>query len=349
MRRDWSGFRFAAASVVVAAALLAGIFLALDLIPPKTVRMAAGAPGGAYHAIAERYRALFARDGLTLEIVETAGSVENAALIGSGAVDAALLQGGIATPDDAPVEALAAVFQEPFLLFEGAHASGAADPAAWAGRRVAIGAEGSGTRAAVLHALEALGLDVPETALRPLGGGAAADALLAQEVDVAVFVAPIDAPYLAPLLASEAVRLAGIRDVEALERRLPYVRRVALPAASLDYAARRPPQPIVMPAAVATLAARADLHPALVDRFVHAARRVHGGADLLTPEGAFPRVAGLSLPLNAQAEALLLEGPPPFDGLAALLGDRADQPAGDPDRAARGAGPAPAADAARHL
>jgi len=41
----------------------AGVLLALVLMdpaPPKTIRFAAGSPGGAYHAFAERYQRLLA-------------------------------------------------------------------------------------------------------------------------------------------------------------------------------------------------------------------------------------------------------------------------------------------------
>ena len=53
--------------VVVA---LAGVLLALVLMdpaPPKNIRFAAGSPGGAYHAFAERYQRLLAEEGVEVE------------------------------------------------------------------------------------------------------------------------------------------------------------------------------------------------------------------------------------------------------------------------------------------
>jgi len=43
--------------------------------------MAGGAPGGVYHAMARRYRARLAPEGIAVEIVSTLGAVENLALL----------------------------------------------------------------------------------------------------------------------------------------------------------------------------------------------------------------------------------------------------------------------------
>src|SRR5512144_2573128 len=68
--------------------------------PPEAVRIAAGAQEGAYYAFAQKYARLLARDGITLEVVSTAGSAENLDLLKSGAVSLALVQGGSAADAD---------------------------------------------------------------------------------------------------------------------------------------------------------------------------------------------------------------------------------------------------------
>jgi TRAP-type uncharacterized transport system substrate-binding protein len=306
------------AGILLSIAAVIGLFYALDLLPPKQIRMAAGSPGSAYHAIASRYRALLARDGITLEIVESAGSVENAALLvdETNPVDVALLQGGIEpeSGDDAPqIEALASVFIEPVFIFQRPEMGRTADPTDWQGRRVAIGPEGSGTRAAMLRTLRELETPLPPDTLVPLGGQAAADAVLAGEIDAAVFIAPVTAPYLRPLLGSTDVRLAEIRDVDALERRLAFVEVVEVPRGGFDYANQVPAEPVKLPALVARLAAQPDLHPALVDRLVRAAQRIHAEQDILTSEGRFPTARHATLPMNPQAASLLESAPSALD------------------------------------
>ncbi|TVQ55839.1 MAG: hypothetical protein EA355_08865 [Rhodobacteraceae bacterium] len=304
---------FGVTAILGAIGGFAAIFLALDLAPPSRVVFAAGAPGSAYHAIAERYRAILAEDGIETVILETAGSVENAATFSrpDTPADVALLQGGVFPPEDAPpVEALAAVFIEPALVFHRGALPDDAGPTDWSGLRVAAGPEGSGTRAAFLGFHHVLGARPPD-ALVPLGGHMAAEALLAGDVEVAAFVAPLDAGYLAPLLSAEDVRIAPIRDVEALSRRLGHVTLVDIPPSALDYAERRPAERIVLPALTAQLVARADLHPALIDRLIAAARRIHDAPSILSDTLRFPSTEGLGLPANPQAAALVEAGPSP--------------------------------------
>jgi TRAP-type uncharacterized transport system substrate-binding protein len=311
------------AQFYVLSAILVGFVLAsigalvwlLDLVPPRSLSMAAGRPGGGYHAIAERYRAILARDGIELTILDTAGSVENARLLAEGQADVALLQGGVSVPDETPVEALAAVFLEPFWIFHRVGVEAAADPVAWQALRVAAGEPGSGTMAAVLAAARALRVELTPDALLPLGGADAAEALLQGRADAAVFVAPVTAPYLEPLFASEEIEVAPIRDAEALARRLPFVRMVDIPPAALDYARRIPEERVPLVAMVAALVAREGLHPALVNRLVRAAERIHSGTDLVTVAPIFPSTEGLDMAVNDQASVALRDGPDAFERL----------------------------------
>jgi hypothetical protein len=130
---------------------------------------------------------------------------------------------------------------------------------------------------------------------------------------VALFVAPATAPYLQPLFASPDIDVVSIRDREALMRQLPFVQLTDVPRSGFDYAGERPPQEVGLIAMVGRLVARADLHPALVDRLVHAALEVHSGRDLITNEGQFPNVMGVDVAVNAQAANLLAaSGPSPL-------------------------------------
>lgn len=310
-RPDLSWLRVALLSLLAAAAFIAAAIWLLDLIPPKRLTLAAGRPGGAYFELAERYRAILARDGITVEILETAGSVANAEALARPAepADAAFVQGGVPVPEAAEVEALAAVFLEPLWVLHAGALPEAADMARWPELVIAAGEPGSGTRFVVERMARTLSLAVDPEALVPLGGAEAAAALLAGEVDVALFVAPVDAPYLQPLLADPEVAVSQIRDREAIARRLDFVELADIPPAAFDYAARLPPRRLELVAMTGRLVARSDLHPALVDRLVMAARRAHSPSDLISAEGRFPSVRGAAMPVNDQAAALLSRPP----------------------------------------
>ncbi|MGY6409755.1 MAG: TAXI family TRAP transporter solute-binding subunit [Alkalilacustris sp.] len=302
--------RYWITALLATAALTVGLFVALDLLPPRQITMAAGNPGTAYHALALEYRRVLAEDGITLEILETSGSVDNARALEAGA-HLALLQGGVAAP--AGTAPLAAVMLEPMFVL---HRAGleAGDPGTWEALRIAAGADGSGTRAAVRAVMAALGDPVADGDLLSLGTLEAAEALVAGRIDAAIFVAPVTAPYLVDLLPDPNLDLARLRDLAAIAARLDFVEVVEIPAAGIDYLRRLPPETVQLPAMVGRLVAAGDLHPALVDRLVAAARRIHARPDLVTPEGRFPSAEGLGSMLNPKAVQLLRDGPGPLDG-----------------------------------
>ena len=106
-----------AALLVLAAFVLAYQFI--KPAPPDRVVMATGGVDGAYHAFAKRYAERLAREGITLELRPTAGSVENVRLLRSGEVSLALVQGGVDDADSASTDllSLGSVYYEPLWLF----------------------------------------------------------------------------------------------------------------------------------------------------------------------------------------------------------------------------------------
>ncbi|MEM1316529.1 MAG: TAXI family TRAP transporter solute-binding subunit [Pseudomonadota bacterium] len=307
--------RIALGLAVILAALGAIVALGRDLPPPRTVSFAAGAEGGGYWRIAQRYRAALARDGIEVALIETAGSVENARLIAEGTADVGLLQGGVAAlqgEDVVATEALASIFLEPILLFARREARPPANPGRWRNLRIAAGGDGSGTRAAWRAFARAAGLAPSDNVISELGGEAAAEALLAGEVDVVFYVAPLEAPYLALLHQAEAAQALTLDLAPAISRRLDQSRLLTLPAGSVSLDPVIPARDAPILAMVARLAAADGLHPALVNRFVLAARRIHGGRSLISDEGDFPSVEDASLPIGDQARQLIADGPSPL-------------------------------------
>jgi hypothetical protein len=66
-------------------------------------------------------------------------------------------------------------------------------------------------------------------------------------------------------------------------------------------------------AMVTRLVARDGLHPALVNRLVHAVLAVHGGAGAIPEDDLYPSAADLDIPANRYAAQLLEEGFSPLE------------------------------------
>ena len=185
--------------------------------PPKSITFAAGGVDGQYYALSEAYRDRLAAHGIEVEIIETAGTVENYALLMDGKADVALLQGGLAKPEmTGKVQSLGGMFAEPYWIFVRA----GSDVQSFGDLRdnqVAAGGAGSGTRALTLQVQGDWGgvWRDPE----PISGAAAAAALLSGTVDAAVFAASVEADYVEALLGDPRVRVVPIKRAEGLSMR----------------------------------------------------------------------------------------------------------------------------------
>lgn len=296
-----------AAVLVVAAFWFASRFV--EPAPPKTVTLATGGTAGAYHAFGKRYAEHLAKSGVKLELRSTAGSVENAKLIADPAsnVSVALLQGGIADAKTLPgVVSLGRLFLEPvWVFYRGSEVMDRLTQLK--GKRVAVGPEGSGTRAladALLKPNEVLGA----ATLLPLTSTAAVEALEKGEADAIFLVLAPEAPLVQALLRDPRFKLMGFSQAEAYSRLFPYLTKVTLPQGVVDLVRNIPEQDVPMLAASAALIARSDLHPALAGLLADGAQTLHAGGNLFYRAGEFPKAVDPEFPMSEDAERVYKSG-----------------------------------------
>ncbi|SOE80773.1 TRAP-type uncharacterized transport system, substrate-binding protein [Caballeronia arationis] len=273
----------------------AAIYLAVRLIqpaPPSTLTIAAGTKGSSFWNSAQKYKAILARNGVTLNVLETQGSLDNLRRLDDPKqkVDVGFVQGGVSTPGSTHdnLMSLGSVAYVPLAVFY--HGPVISRLSELKGKRLAISAEGSGTRALALTLLKANGIEPgDDTELLPLAGDEAAVALVNGDVD-AVFLTGDSAqpPTMGRLFRMPGVRFFDFSQADAYSRRFPYLNVIELPMGAFDFAKNLPPKPIHMVAPTAELVARDGLHPALSDLLIEAAREVHGRANLMQRANEFP-------------------------------------------------------------
>jgi TRAP transporter TAXI family solute receptor len=308
LRAHWPAVTIA----VTAIAILGAAVVLLRTMPPRTIVMATGPEGGAYHEIGRRYRELLARDGVTLRLRPTSGALENLALLRDprSGVGVALIQDGLAGEDEAgDLESLGTVFYEPFWLF---YRRGLPETALHGlrGRKVSVGPEGSGTRALSLELLKRNGVDLDALELLALSPQAATDKLLAGEIDVAMMLISSDAPLVRSLLADERVELASFPYADAYVALYPFLNKVVVPAGVGDLAKNRPPSDVTMFAPKASLIVRNDLHSALQFLLLNVATQIHSSPGIFRRAGQFPAAEAIEFPLSDVALQYYKSGRP---------------------------------------
>jgi uncharacterized protein len=292
-----------------------GFFVAYQFVepaPPSTLRIATGGASGAYAQFGARYRDLLAAEGIALEVVHTAGSVENLGLLENSAkaVDVAFVQGGTAkAAKGTGLTALGSLYFEPFWVFSRQDVA-VSDLRDLAGLRLAVGGEGSGTRAVALHLLEEVGIGPDQASLLPLGGGAAHRALNEGEVDALMTVASPLSKVVDGLLRDPGVTPMSFARGEALALRNRFLSSLRLPRGSIDLARDIPGDDLALVAPAATLVARADLHPALATLLLQVVERVHSSGGMFEEPDAFPSTRFVEFPVSDEARRFFSSGPP---------------------------------------
>ncbi|MFC9975433.1 TAXI family TRAP transporter solute-binding subunit [Spirillospora sp. NPDC127200] len=184
------------------------------------LRLATGPSGGPYGALGDRLAAELRRAGRPVEVVRTAASVANLALLTGGRADLGFALADSA--DDAvragrPVAALARVYLN-YVHLVVLEAAKVRAPADLAGLPVSIGAEGSGTAVTAERVLAAAAPRRPVRAVR-LGLDASIAALRAGRIAAFFWSGGVRTPALDALARATPVRLVPLgAQVAALRR-----------------------------------------------------------------------------------------------------------------------------------
>ena len=295
--------------VVSALIVLAG-WLLLDPAPPRTIRIATGTPGGFYDSLGKQYRSGLRQSGINVELVATAGSVENIRLLlEDNDIDVAFVQGGItrrAAQEDT-LRSLASLAVEPLWIF--APANKQLDSIETEqGVRIAAGERGSGTRDLAVRILSLLGRE-KTVQFVDVGGDAAADALLSGDVDFAVFVTSPHTPWIKRLLRSSAVKLVEARYTASLARVLPFTTEVLLPTRVLDFQRRIPKDDMKILGVATSLVVTPAAHPAIKQILLSKSQEMLDGQTVLGTLGQFPSQRLTYYPLDPEALRYFEYGP----------------------------------------
>jgi TRAP transporter TAXI family solute receptor len=299
---------------IAAVLVVIGLFVAyqfVDPAPPREIVLATGEVGGAYQNFGAQYAEILGRNGISVELKATAGSVENLELLAAeSGVHLALVQSGLAEGyAESSVMALGSLYFEPLWLFvrDEIQIEHLGD---LAGTRVTVGAEGSGTRAVGMSLLAANGVDGSNTRLLDLEHAGAVSALANAEVDAAFVIASPESDVVRQMIRQPGVHLYDFDRGGAYARLYPFLSPVSLPEGVMDLAANLPAADVTTIAPTAMLVARDDLHPALIDLLLAAALEIHGRSSLLSDPGQFPTAQYADLPISEEATRYYKYGPP---------------------------------------
>ncbi|MCE5193933.1 MAG: ABC transporter substrate-binding protein [Nitrospiraceae bacterium] len=280
------------AIILISLIMILAVYWFFHSAPPKTIIITSGQEGSLFYKNAEKYAKILARNGVKLKIIPSQGSLENLKRLSdpSFRVDVGFVQGGLAAGINTEnIVSLGSIFYEPLRIF---YIS--AKPidllSQFEGKRIAIGEEGSGTRAVALALLAANGIKPNGSAkLLNIDGEDAAKALLEGKADAIFLMADsASGDIMRKLMRAPSVKLFNFTQADGYTRRIRYLSKLYLPKGTLDFGKNLPAQDVYLVSPTVELIVRADIHPALSDLLLEAAREIHGRAGLFQKKGEFP-------------------------------------------------------------
>jgi TRAP transporter TAXI family solute receptor len=237
---------------------LAGWSAMRERVPGEVV-IASGARGGLYYRLAEALATrMSARLGRPVRVLATNGTAENRERLLRGEAHLGIFQTGAAPLDQIAV--LAPLYPD-VVHVVARKGRGIASLGDLAGRRVAIGAQGSGMRILALQLLRLHGVGEGQ-----LKGGERyfTELLTDRTLDAAVVTTGVLNPDLARTLADPSLELVPIPNGEALAVHHHFLSPFTIPRAVFGARPAVPPADVPTVTTTAVLVGPTHIHPAVV-------------------------------------------------------------------------------------
>lgn len=272
-------------------AITATSLLFVNSATPNVITIASGPPGSAFQKNAEKYKKILAREGVTLKIIPSEGSMDNFKKLSDPkvAVDVGFVLGGEVNGANIDnLVSLGSISYQPLMIFY--HGKPRNLLSDFKGQRLYIGQEGSGTYALALTLLKANGIEPDSgTTLVSTLAGDPVRALLDNRIDAIFLMSDSTATdVMRELLHSPDVHLYNFIQADGYTRRINYLNKLEMPKGSLDFGKNIPADDLYLVGPTVELIGRNNLHPALSNILLEAAREVHGTPGLFRKRGEFP-------------------------------------------------------------
>jgi hypothetical protein len=293
------------ASLLIGLVVVFAVFWFFHSAPPHTITLTSGPPGSSFELAAVKFQNILKQKGVTLRILPSEGSEQNLQRLQnpSSGVEIGFVQGGVTNGANSnQIVSLGSLNFQPMMIFY----RGTAPLQLLSqlkGKRLIIGPPGSGDRSLALALLELNGIsNNASTPFVDLDSGAAAKALREGAVD-AIFLMGDSASseVMRDLLRSRDIHLYDVTQADGYVRRITYLSKLDLPKGSIDFGNDIPDHGISLIGPTVELLARSDLHPALSDLLLEAAKQVYGKPGLFRRQGEFPAPLEHDFPLSADA------------------------------------------------
>ena len=237
----WHVFKILAAILCVAVLTWLGMAYLIPA-PPSQITIATSPQGEHYHVLGTRYQGILAGTDIKVELRLTDGAKENLRLLNdaNSGIQIGFMQGGISNNKLVPdLMSFGRIDHQIFWLF---YPTGETitDLTQLKGKRIGVGAEGSGDRSVSEKILAVAGITYDNTTLVTVAPQDVINNLDSGGINAVFRNFSPKSPVLDALLRGPQYRLMDFTEAEALTRIFPYLVRVVLPRGAIDLGRKLP-------------------------------------------------------------------------------------------------------------
>lgn len=225
--------------------------------PKKEITIATGSKDGNYYKTALEYKKLLEKEKVKVNIITSAGSIENIELLKEKKADIAFIQNGTTfDSNNKSIKSLASIYYEPLWVFYKNEGFTIDYIIQLISKKISIGNIGSGTRDLANKILTDNGIDSSNSQILDLNNKEASEALEKGDIDALFIVSSHNSPIINKLLANPKINLFSFKRARAYSRKYTFLEALTLYEGTLDLYKNLPDENINILSTTANLVVR---------------------------------------------------------------------------------------------
>ncbi len=292
--------------LIILSILVCSSFYLYTLIKPTPITeitIATGRESGIYYQYAKLYKKSLESNGIIVNIVKTAGSIETLKLLNEKKVDFGFVQSGTASLEDKErLKSVASIYLEPLWIFYRASLGDITYLKSLKDKNISIGEFGSGTVALTEKLLSQTNLNLQKSNISHLDLDSSYRAFKENRLDAFFTVIAPDSKKIREILKNRDLKTLNLKRALAFTKYFPFLEEYKISEGSIDLKENLPSLDITLLATTATVVTHNSVDSSLVRLMAIKMKEISSRRDI------FPSQKFLEIPIHTASKKYLLNG-----------------------------------------
>lgn len=298
-------YKFFTISIPILLLVIASFYVTSKFIKPppkKEITIATGSKNGNYYKTALIYKELLEKENVKVNLLTSAGSIENIKLLKENKADIAFLQNGTIKNNKENIKSLASIYYELLWVFYRNEGFPINYVIQLISKKISIGREGSGTKDLALKVLKDNGINKDNSQIFNYDASKAKEELEKGNIDAMFVVSSHKSETIKELLANPKISILSFKRAKAYSRKYPFLEALNLYEGTLDLYKNLPDENISLLSTTANLVVKDGFSEELIRLVLKKVKEVHNKKDLFAKAEQFPNALNMQLEMHEEAQ-----------------------------------------------